>query len=346
MLDRILMHLEAEDVGALRLVATAFSDHPAFLNLCTSTGLNIGLSSRQVQAALGFLRLLPRLQQLHLIEPRSLHGVQQLTQLSELNIHGCPSVLDLMPLGQLPQLTSLILFDCPAAQMGNLSELSQLIKLSVSRESLHPQVSLLTALKVLKIEPDEDESDGFCATLYSSLTGLTRLCHDISGSQVWHRMPCLQALEVTDCPTSLQGIAAVTTLRALHLDTNNLPSPTSLAPWSALIHLERLLLSGRTLALPALTAMTRLTLETNLPHQTFPATAGLPSLKELHVELYGMMHLPDLSVLLPQLSRIVISDDGLCDSRFAGRLTLNALEAHKFSIERRSHLLDIDQDEY
>ena len=348
MLDHILSNLDGKDIGNLRLTASAFRAHPCVLASCSSTELAQGMSSHGLQAAASFLCQLPRLQQLTLKQPGSVYGVQQLTQLCRLEINGYRSILDLSPLGTLPLLTSLRLVDCHTDSVDNLSELSRLVTLRVSPDSLHHQVSLLTALKVLRIDPDSvyrRDPDNF--SLYSSLTGLTSLCDDISGDEVWDTMPCLRALQAHGGPHSLHGVAAVTSLRALQLDLSEPDSPlTSLAPLSSLVQLGRLFLYGATLPLPALPALTRLSLEADCPGQDFPGSEGLPSLRELHVEPRQEMHLPDLSVLFPSLSRIVFAVYVDVRGHFMGRLCMSVLEMPKYVVERRERLLGIDEDEY
>ena len=349
MLDCVLTFLEAGDIGDLRLTASAFRDHPAVLSFSTTTSLGCGLCDHELQTALTFLRGLPHLRHLWLYSLRTLDGMQQLTQLCDLTIFGVPTVLDLQPLGRLPQLTSLWLTDCPADRLHNLSGLSlSLISLRISGGSLHHQVSSLTALRVLKIADDVErhEADVLHCSLYSGLTGLSSLCDDISGSKVWPAMPSLRALEVLPGLISARGLAAVTHLQTLHLDmTESAFNFDSLAPLSALVHLERLYLCGQPLPIPALASLTRLTLQIPSPSRClFPAAAGLPSLRELHLDPDGVMHLPDLAVQFPRLSRLVFSDCGL--TCHVGRVSINMLEAHRFKVEHHSYLLPIDQDDY
>ena len=329
----------------MRLTSTAFRSLQAVRNKHTSARQPIGLSTDQVQAGLAFLRHLPRLEELNLtLGIRTLYGVQQLTQLQSLCIFGCHTVLDFYPLGSLPQLKRLDLFAWKASLLGNLSELRRLTYLRACQSSFHRDVSSLTALRVLHIEADGKGSKN--ALVYSGLTGLTSLCDDASCSFAWHKMPCLQALQVSPCPPHLLGIAAVTHLRALWL---HMGSPEEgllhLTPLGNLAHLERLFLAGRALPLPALAGLSRLSIECMYPGQTLDFTHGLPSLRELQLQPYGEMLLPDLGAHLPELAKIIISDGRVPGM---GRLTINilCLNSCGFSVEHRSYLLGIDKDDY
>ena len=362
-----MAHLKAAEIGALRLTVKAFTAHPAVRNSCTSAQLGESLTRPQLQAGLRYLCQLPRLQQLRLEQPGSVYGVQQLTQLCRLEIWDYAYILDLAPLGGLPMLTSLRLADCSAERMDNLSELSRsLVSLRVSAEGLHHQVPSLTALRELTIDPElEGWGAGEEFRLYSGLTGLTSLCVDISGDAVWQGMPCLRTLHVLGTSHRVSGIAAATTLRALRIDLGDSFALPSLAPLSSLIYLERLFLVHAESPLPALPALTRLTLQadsvcdnifSDFPTEPFPALVGLSSLRELHLEPCEDMHLPDLSVHSPGLSRIVFSvrvnSQGQLIHRLSmcvqltGRLSMSVLEMPRYGIERRGRLLGISEDDY
>ena len=350
MLEHVLAHLASEDVRALRLTAQAFSGHPAILQRFTSASLDMGAYSLQPQpaawqAGLAFLCRLPRLKQLELRCVETLHGFHQLTQLSSLTILLCPTVLDLFPLQQLPLLRCLTLFNCPALMLGNLSVLCGLTELAVKSATLHSDVAHLTNLKVLKLrEMGEYDGNMDSSSFYSGLTGVTFLCDSPDGDPGWHALPLLQALEVTPCiQSSLQSIAAVTALRALSLDMGELDSGlTSLAPLTSLVQLQRLFLVGRTLPLPALAALTRLTVDFYEAGEELTGMAGLPQLRELHVEHWHAMKLPDLAGPCPHLTRIVFIND------YGGRLSIDIQEllSRRLVVERHNCLLAIDEDEY
>ena len=83
-----------------------------------------------------FLQRLPRLQKLHLEKPKTLLGLQSLTQLQLLELAECQQfTLDMSILASLQQLQELRLMQCRAVQLMNLSKLTGLTRLKSQPET-------------------------------------------------------------------------------------------------------------------------------------------------------------------------------------------------------------------
>ena len=92
------------------------------------------------QAGLAFLKGLPKLEELCLKAPWTLVGIGQLRQLRTLEISACQEVLDLYPLAGLPMLQDIVLEDCQAEHLGNISELEAVTALTLDQQAVHQQV--------------------------------------------------------------------------------------------------------------------------------------------------------------------------------------------------------------
>ena len=159
--------------------------------------------------------------------------------------------------------------------------------------------------------------------------GLTTLADHGLSHQSWAGLPSLQYLHVNTCPPTLDRIAALSSLRGLALSLGPDGSGlTSLDPLSSLHRLERLGLIDRALPIPALTSLTRLSLDYVYANGEFPFMPASPSLKQLDIALNGQLHLPDLAVLFPSLQLLSYDDR-------AGRLTISiADKAGRFKSQR------------
>ena len=332
--EHVLAHLAKADVQALRLTARVFRSHPAVLALCFAASI----PPQQHQAGLCFLQQLPKLQKLDLQTARSLFGVHQLSQLHRLEITGCQQVLDFYGMGQtMPQLRELSVTKCPAASLGNLSALSQLTKLEINQPGFHSHVAALTALKLLRIWPTPGVLDANISSC-ASLTGLTSLVDNACSGAHWHKLPQLVYLEINTPmgPQELAAIPGLTQLRGLALTLEEAVHLTALTPLTAL-NLERLELD-RPLTVPALPALTRLTINIDQEQQVFPDMAALPKLSQIYVSSWGSLDLPDLPIEdYPQLSSIRYNDD-------EGRFTINARDHSRYSLAYVQIFPWIDED--
>ena len=339
-LEHVLAHLSPSNIQNLRLTSRALRTHPAILRRFSTASLPSDQSRQQLQAGLCFLQQLPELHKLELIDAKSTYGFQQLTQLQEVVITGCHKILDLCPLSQLPKMRFLHVLDCPAAQLDGLASLTQVTQLRISQISFHSEVSLLTSLKSLTIHPSnyEDDSRSENWPAYASLTGLSSLVDNACSKQHWHHLPNLEYLEVNHLIRSndLDHLARLTQLRGLciWLDEPGSPSaPTSFGPLTALVHLQRLELVDQALAIPALNALTSLRL-----HCHFPKLAGLPSLCELCLSVWGSVHLPNMAAVdFPMLTSIFYDDSG-------GRLSLSVRDHARFRYVYMPRMPCIDED--
>ena len=267
---------------------------------------------------------------------RSLYGVQQLSQLRSLSINGgIEQPLDLHPLGQLPQLVEFWLSECQADRMANLSELTSLTCLRTDQSAFHKQVSALTNLQQLEIR-DDDCDIAPNAPDYAALSRLTcpvdnALCIDFV-----HTLPYLYCLDVNTVPSSVASLPLTVTLRALGIYLGDAPIIDSLSPLSTLTRLERLELSGLPFSIPALSALTSLTLYFSHEdvHSSFPTMLSSPELCELHLSLCTDLKLPSLAHF-EQLEIIY------CVDHEAG-LYLNARHEQTFGIESVNSLRPLD----
>ena len=87
----VLEHVikQLDDIRNLRLTARLFRYHPAIVWGCEFAWIDDDLSLQQGKAAISFLQRLPRLQKLHLEKPKTLLGLQSLTQLQLLELAEC-----------------------------------------------------------------------------------------------------------------------------------------------------------------------------------------------------------------------------------------------------------------
>ena len=335
-LEHVLAHLSLPDVQALRLTARALRAHPAVLALSLKASLPADLSRHQHQAGLCFLQQLPKLCSLTLQDARSLWGVHQLSQLRGLEIRRCQQVLDFYHLGQLPLLKYLIVKGCPADRLGSLSEMTQLTSLEISQVSFQSQVPLLTGLRSLQVDKGLSlHVENFPS--YASLTGLTSLNDNVLSQRHWHKLPCLQYLEVNSVTQELGAIAALTNLCGLALCLGRPGTgPTSLNILTAL-SLRRLELFKRALAVPALPTLTRLSI--NFRHtEAFPDLAPLPALSQLYLSPHGPLTLPDLpSGDFPSLTRIFFQNA-------QRQLMVSAHLASRCSLQPVQYMPWIDED--
>ena len=142
-----------------------------------------------------------------------------------------------------------------------------------------------------------------------------------------HTLPCLYCLDVNTMPSSLGSLPLTVTLRALGIYLGDAPNIDSLSPLTTLTRLERLELSGLPLPIPALSALTSLTLHSSHEdvHSSFPTMLSSPGLCELHLSLCTDLKLPSLA----HLKRLEIIH---CEDHEAG-LYLNARHEQTFGIE-------------
>ena len=305
-LHLILKFLPAKkDIGRLRLTARCFRPHAAVLEHCSSVTGGRGTCMAAFQAGLRYLRQLPSLRKLSITNPRTLTGVGQLARLTMLEIIGCRTSLDLYPLASLPHLHTLSMKSSKGTWMANISELRSLHMLEVDQMGVSRSMSRLTSLKCLTIDCDGNDDDAPSnAHAWSSLTGLTALTDNASSRLSWHKLPLLVLLDVHTFPSSLLIMLMPTSLRALALRTGDYEDDeqmlNSVAPLSSLTCLEHLDLTGRTLLLPALPALTQLTLSLPLAIDNYdlPPLAQVPMLQVLELWLGSDLRLPDLSTLV------------------------------------------------
>ena len=302
-LHLILKFLSKKDVRRVRLTASCFRSHTAVLERCSSVSCRRGACMAGFQAGLQYLQQLPHLRKLSVTNPRTLTGVAQLARLTMLEIVGCRTFLDLYPLADLPHLHTLSLKDSKGTLMSNISELRSLHMLKIDQMGVSKNMSRLTSLQCLTICHDMDNHAAPCnAHAWSSLTGLTALTDNASSRLFWHKLLALVLLEVNTPPSSLLGTLMPTSLRALALRTGDSEGDqqvlSTLAPLSSLTGLEHLDLTGRTLPLPALPALTHLTLDLPARDDDLPPLAQAPMLQVLELWLDGDLRLPDLSSLV------------------------------------------------
>ena len=264
---------------------------------------------KSFQAGLSFLQQLPKLTRLSLAKPWTLTGVEQLSRLTMVQNLGCGKVLDLYPISALQNVQDLIIEGCKAKQLANISELPNLVALCMHDTGELESLSGLTGLVSLHIwGPEEVKFSNVHA--FSSLTGLTSLQDNSLSSSVWHTLSRVELLDIVTCPASLQGVLFPARLRALAIDTGHAQQGQvldSLAPLSSLTRLEHLILTGRSLPLPPLQALTRLTLKF-YSHEGFPDLCGAPLLQVLEVWVKVQVCLPNLS-RLAHLATILYNDD-------------------------------------
>ena len=300
MLDQVIIHLSAEDIQKLRLVATSFRSHRAVLNTCTSTKFSTSGSMSDFQAGISFLQQLPKLVDLSLDAPLTLSGVGKLKQLTRLDISGCQEVLDLYPLASLGKLVSVTLTGCQAEQLANISELKSITELKVDQQGVHQHISRLQSLNSLAIWTDASIADAVNFPVYSSLScSLTSLVDNEMSRASWHLLPHLVTLDIHTSPRTLQDVVWPSRLRALAIDTGVADGGghilESLAPLSILSKLGYLDLTGQTLPLPHLGSLTMLVLQFMTEGDAVPDLSSTPFLQAL--ELW----LSDWDVVLPEM---------------------------------------------
>ena len=171
------------------------------------------------------------------------------------------------------------------------------------------------------------------------MTGLTSLADNACSKEHWHKLPCLQYLDIRSAVRlpDLGTIAALTNLRGLALCLgSNAMALTSLVPLTAL-SLQRLELVDRAVAVPALSTLTRLSIEYRFL-QNFPELAALPALSQVHLTPYGPSTLPDLPPQnFPSLTGIFFTE-------IQGQLLISARLASRYSFKHVQHMPWIDED--
>ena len=308
LLDRIIVHLRLEDIRCLRLTAKCFRMHTVVLNVQSTVRYPMQVSMADFQAGLAFLNRLPKLRGLSLKAPWTLVGLGQLSQLTALDISSCQEVLDLYPLTCLPLLQELVLEDCQAEHLGNISELGAVTALTMDQQAVQQQVSKLTNLASLTLYSESNMTN---VSAWVSLKGITSLVDNALGKTCWHLLPRLDLLDISTCPGTLSNFVP-TRLRGLALHTGSASEGVvldSLAPLSALPILKHLDLTGDLiLPLPALTALTMLTIEFRRVSDSLPDLSTAPLLQMLELWLVGQLVLPDLACL-SRLSTIYFNND-------------------------------------
>ena len=240
--------------------------------------------------------------------------------------------LDLYPLGQLPQLVEFWLCECQADRMANLSELTSLTCMHTDQSAFHKQVSALTNLQQLEIR-DDDCDIAPNAPDHTALSRLTCLMDNALCIEFVHTLPHSYCLDVNTVPNSLGSLPLTVTLRALGIYLGDVPV---ISPLSTLTRLERLELNGLPLPIPALSALTSLTLYFSHEdvHSSFPTILSSLGLCELHLSLCTGLKLPSLA----QYERLEII---YCVDHGAG-LYLNARHEQTFGIEFVDSLRPLD----
>lgn len=296
-LDLVLSHLRPSDVASLRLAARCLRSHRAVLGTCDSVTYPQKTSMSAFQAGLPFLQQLPKLDELCLVAPWTLIGIDRLNQLTELEIFGSQGALDLYSLSLLPMLDRLVIKDCSADRLANLSEVTSITELLIEQSAANQAISRLTNLSSLAIWTREETVN---TAAWVTLQRLTSLADNAMGKDCWHTLPLLEILEISTCPGSLQAIRLPERLRGLAMDTGldegEGPITSNLDPLSALLHLEHLDLTGTVSRLPVLNALTMLTIQFGDAEDSLPDISGAPLLQVL--ELW----LSDSDVVLPQLA--------------------------------------------
>ena len=335
-MNPILAHLSPRDIQNLRLTARCFRSDAAVLESCVYVQHPRAASMKRFQAGLSFLQQLPKLTRLSLAKPWTLTGVEQLSRLTMVQIVGCEKVLDLYPVSVLQRVQELIIEGCKAKQLADISELSNLVAVCMYDAGELETRSGLTGLESLHIWGPEDVKLSKMHA-FSSLTGLTSLQDNDLSSSVWHTLSRVELLDINTCPASLQGMLFPARLRALAIDTGDAEHGQvldSLAPLSSLTRLEYLDLTGCSLPVPPLQALTRLTLEFR-PHEgDVPDLGGAPQLQVLELWVKSQVCLPDLS-RLAHLATIMCNDD-------YGSLIQNVccVGRHKFVYIQLRHCLE------
>ena len=338
-LEHVLAQLDPADVACLRLTAKVFRHHPAVLRSCQNASPPTVGTTREFKHGLGFLQLLPCLQNLILTGCRTLFGVEKVTQLLSVTIHGTlQQPLDLFPLSLLPSMQDLGIFDCLAERLANLSELTPLSSLAISQPAVHAELSLLTNLEVLRIPRQPSlVADVFNWPTYQSLSKVTSLTDNGLCSGHVHSMTQLQSLELTSFYPGLGTLPLMVGLRALGLNLSgpehSLAATGGLQPLTSLTRLERLQLTGLPLPIPALPALQELILAYEHFDSTFPPVATPNVLTSLHLRPCGVLKLPNLAQF-PDLLVIFLVDD-------AGELYTSPRQA-PYMIKSMDHLRQLD----
>ena len=153
-----------------------------------------------------------------------LHGLENLKQLTSLNLQDCSSLTELPELGNLIQLTSLNLQDCnritELPELGNLTHLTTLNLINCYRLTRLPGLRNLTQLTSLSLEN--------CSSLtelpeLSNLIQLTTLnlknCYKLTKLPGLRNLTQLTSLSLEDCDncTALPGLENLTQMTELNL---------------------------------------------------------------------------------------------------------------------------------
>ena len=144
-------------------------------------------------ASLKFLQRLPTRRALALEAPRTLLGIQHLTNLNRVDVIASQQLcLDPLALASLPNLQQLFVqLDCKASEL-----LESISFLRIGEAKYDPEIALLTGLKAFRTEDDNTLNIQSHASTVSSHTTLTALNDNRLCKDSWNLLPHLQVLDV------------------------------------------------------------------------------------------------------------------------------------------------------
>ena len=231
---------------------TLYSNH---LWEITSLEIPEGVASFEDLARLPYLQTLT----VHGSTAGSLHGMQGLSQLTQLTMTGCKvSPVDLLIIASLPKLEKLTLSDCGLSAIENLSSLRTLTQLDLSGNSIRDISPLSFMSKLLELDLSHNALDNLNAL--SSLTGLSKL--NVSYNSLSSVVPLASCTGLTELNISnntipaLTGIGSLTGLTRLDASFNSISDVQELTACTELVQLD--LSSNALTDISALSVLNRL----------------------------------------------------------------------------------------
>lgn len=332
----IVKHLNLDSLGRLRRTCQAFRNLACILaapKAAHSRSMILEKQLLETHQSLKFLMALPNLREIHLCSPRSLFGLHQLSQLTEIRIKDAGKGLDFRPLQEVSQLqrVEVRLAECLAEREGLccIDCLTQVTSLLLSGENCleNDHIWELTSLAALEVEGNSfsNQLDWFMLSNLTSLKATEMVLYaNLEALRQLRRLHILCKNDADYAEHELGALRNTTSLTSLTLEYSQTVKEDEEVSFRALQNLpglQELSLKhcwpAGPLRLPALTALTLMTFNMD----SMPRLRLCDSLRSIHIFLkrtrclVSADDLPLFSPAEPLTIRHIV--------RLTGRLMLN-----------------------